>query len=143
LFWAHRWSSVNLSVFESQRPIALPYYDNRMCEFICTIPEKYLAGRQIQIEYLKMRNPELAKIAWQSQRPFNLYNYHKNKSPYNLPYRISDKIKRSLNPKKLIQRNWELQFLGAENEKHLENYLFQNPKMLEVIPEELVSDFYQ
>lgn len=143
LFWAHRWTSVNLSVFESQRPIALPYYDNRMCEFICTIPEKYLAGRQIQIEYLKMRNPELAKIAWQSQRPFNLYNYHKNKSPYNLPYRISDKIKRSLNPKKLIQRNWELQFLGAENEKHLENYLFQNPKMLEVIPEELVSDFYQ
>src|SRR5690606_2250966 len=45
LYWAPRWTSVNLSVFEAAHPITLPYYDNRMCEFICTIPEEYLAGR--------------------------------------------------------------------------------------------------
>lgn len=143
LFWAHRWTSVNLSVFESQRPIALPYYDNRMCEFICTIPEKYLAGRQIQIEYLKMRSPELAKIPWQSHRPFHLYNYHLNRAPFNWPYRLVNKIKRQLQPQKLIQRNWELQFVGKENEAHLANRLFNNKKMNEEIPVELISKLYE
>jgi hypothetical protein len=143
LFWAHRWTSVNLSVFESQRPIALPYYDNRMCEFICTIPEKYLAGRQIQIEYLKMRNPALARISWQSHKPFNLYNYHWNKTPYNLPYRVYDKIRRSIRSGTTIQRNWELQFVGKENEAHLANRLFNNKKMNEEIPVELISKLYE
>ncbi|MES2812682.1 MAG: asparagine synthetase B family protein [Bacteroidota bacterium] len=142
LYWAPRWTSTNLSVFESVRSISVPYYDNRMCEFICSVPEKYLARRQIQIEYLKMRNPELAKITWQSQKPFNLYNYHLNKVPYNLPYRIFDKVKRTLKPQKYIQRNWELQFLGEENEKQLKKWLFENEKMNAVLPKELSLDFY-
>ena len=143
LYWAPRWTSTNLSIFESQRPISLPYYDNRMCEFICTVPEKYLAKRQIQIEYLKMRNSKLAEITWQSQKPFNLYNYHLNKTPYNLPYRIFDKVKRTINPQKFIQRNWELQFLGAENEKQLQNWLFNNPKMNDILDSTITKDFYQ
>lgn len=143
LYWAPRWTSTNLSVFESVCPITVPYYDDRMCEFICSVPEKYLAGRQIQIEYLKMRNPELAKIAWQSQRPFNLYNYHLNKSPYNLPFRILDKAKRTLNPQKFIQRNWELQFIGTENEKELKKWLFENEKMNVIVPKELTLEFYE
>jgi len=40
LYWAPRWTTTNLSIFEAVRPISLPYYDNRMCAFICTIPEK-------------------------------------------------------------------------------------------------------
>lgn len=143
LYWAPRWTSVNLSVFENERPISLPYYDNRMCEFICNVPEKHLSGRQIQIEYLKMRNPELAAITWQSQKPFNLYNYQYNKIPYNVPYRVWNKAKRSLSPKPYIQRNWELQFLGAENEKQLEKRLFDNPKMTDFISNELTNRFYQ
>ena len=143
MYWAPRWTSVNLSIFESQRPIALPYYDDRMCQFICTVPEKYLAGRQIQMEYMKMRNPALAKIAWQSQKPFNLYNYHWNKPPFNLPYKIVDKAKRTFSTKKYIQRNWELQFLGTENETHLRHYLLQNEKMNAIIPKSLTADFYQ
>ncbi len=142
VYWAPRWTSVNLSVFEHERPVALPYYDNRMCEFICSVPEKYLAGRQIQIEYLKMRNPDLAKISWQSHKPFNLYNYHLNKMPYNLPYRVVDKMKRTLNAKKYIQRNWELQFLGDQNEKHLKKWLFDNIEMDTVISKALLLNFY-
>jgi hypothetical protein len=143
LYWAPRWTSTNLSVFESVKPISLPYYDNRMCAFICTVPEKYLAGRQIQIAYLKMRMPALAKITWQDQRPFNLYNYGMNRFPYNLPYRILQKLKRTLSSEKLIQRNWELQFVGTENETHLQRYLFQNVKMNAIIPKSLTTDFYQ
>ena len=143
LYWAPRWTSVNLSVFENERPISLPYYDNRMCEFICSVPENYLAGRQIQIEYLKMRNPQLAKITWQSQKPFNLYNYQYNKMPYNLPYRIWNKAQRSLTATPYIQRNWELQFLGTENEKQLEKRLFETQKMAEFVSDTLIKDFYQ
>lgn len=143
LYWAPRWTSTNLSVFESVKPITLPYYDNRMCEFICSVPEKYLAGRQIQIEYIKRRNPKIAKIEWQQHRPFHLYNYHLNKVPYNLPYRIYSKLLRTVNPKKFIQRNWELQFLGKQNEQHLEAYLFQNEKMHEIVPKEVVASIYK
>ncbi len=142
LYWVPRWSASNLSIFESNAPISLPYFDNRMCEFICTIPEKYLSGRQIQIEYIKLRNPEIAKIAWQEKRPFNLYNYQLNKFPYNFPYRLANKLKRMLSRNKFIERNWELQFLGEENDIELKKHLFENESFKELIPKEIVFHFY-
>ncbi|SDW84172.1 asparagine synthase-related protein [Aequorivita viscosa] len=139
IHWVPRWTNTNLSVFESQRPMELPYYDDRMCEFICTVPEKYLADRQIQIAYLKLRNPDLARITWEAQRPFNLYNYHLNKAPYNLPYRVIDKAKRTLKPHFTVQRNWELQFLGDDNQKQLKKWLFENPNFKNFVAPEVVT----
>src|SRR5690606_31934121 len=127
LCWAPRWTSVNLAVFESVKPIELPYYDARMCEFICGVPEHYLAGRQIQIAYIKKRMPDLAKLTWEEQRPFNLYNYTYNKTPWNLPYRVLNKIKRLTNSQAYIQRNWQLQFLGEVNDVALRKWLFETP----------------
>lgn len=144
--WATRWTAQNLIYFEDELPITVPYFDDRMCEFICTLPEEHLAGRQIQIEYLKMVAPELAKIEWQAQRPYNLYNYHKNKTPHNLPHRIKSKIKRSyktLRGRRLVQRNWELQFLGEENDRQLRAWLFDNREFEEWIPKELTNKVYQ
>jgi hypothetical protein len=143
LYWAPRWTSTNLSIFESVKPISVPYYDNRMCEFICSIPEKYLAKRQIQIEYIKKRMPQVAKITWQDHRPFNLFNYHYNKNPFNLPFRVFNKLKRTLLNKKYTQRNWELQFIGKENESKLEQYLFNNESFLNSIDKQLVENFYK
>ena len=134
--------SLNLSVFEAVKPITLPYYDDRMCAFICTIPEKYLAGRQIQIEYLKLRMPALAKITWQEHRPFNLYNYRNNKFPYNFPFRVLDKLQRVVSNKKFIQRNWELQFLGKNNEVELEKWLFENENFSKFLDKEVVENYY-
>lgn len=128
-YWAPRWTAINLAIYESIRPISLPYFDDRMCQFICTVPEAYLENRKIQIAYIKKKAPELAKITWQDQRPFNLNNYQLNKVPFNLPFRIVNKIKRELNAsagRPYVQRNWELQFLGRSNQvelkKHLENF---------------------
>ena len=146
MYWATRWTSVNLSVFEQLRPITLPYYDDRMCKFICTIPEAHLAARKIQIEYIKRHSPEVAKIAWQAQHPFHLFNYHHNKMPYNLGYRVADKLKREMNKivgKKIIQRNWELQFLGKGNEPMLMHSLFDNQKLNAAIPLALTTSFYE
>jgi len=143
LYWAPRWTAVNLSIFESVRPVTVPYFDNRMCEFICTVPEKYLAKRQIQIEYLKQRAPALAKIPWQEHRPFNLYTYSWDKAPFNWPYRAASNLGRRINRKKIIERNWELQFLGSDNDKHLRRYLFDNPAFADWIPKDLTKIFYE
>ncbi len=136
LYWAPRWTSTNLAVFSEIRPMSIPYYDNRMCEFICSIPEEYLAHRKLQIAYIKLRSKDLAKITWQDQKPYNLYNYHRNKSPQNLPYRVINKLQREANKllgDPLIQRNWELQFVGTDNEQKLESYLF-GPHLKKLIP---------
>jgi asparagine synthetase B (glutamine-hydrolysing) len=146
LYWATRWTSTNLNYFSYYKPIALPYYDNRMCRFVMTIPEKYLAGRQIQIEYLKKYSPKLAKIAWQAKAPYNLYNYYKHLSPAHLPYRIFSKAKHEFNEKilgkKLIQRNWEIQFLGVENDKQLKKWLFENEPFARLVPREIIEKYY-
>ena len=142
--WAHRWTTTNLCVFEAAHPITMPYYDDRMCEFICTVPEAYLANRRIQIAHLK-QNIALSDITWQEQKPFNLNNYHFNKPPYNLPYRIFNKLKRvkqDLLGNPYIQRNWELQFVGEDNAKQLERYLF-DPHFNQWIPNDFIKGFYE
>ena len=68
LYWAPRWTSTNLSIFAEKHEITLPYYDDRMCEFICSVSEAHLENRKLQIAYIKTRNPKLAKVTWQSQK---------------------------------------------------------------------------
>lgn len=143
LYWAPRWTSVNLAVFEAVKPIELPYYDARMCEFICTVPERYLSGRQIQIAYIKMRMPELAKLTWQAHYPFNLYNYRFNKMPWNLPNRVFNKLKRLTNNQPYIQRNWELQFLEEANDKALKKWLFETPSFDTLVAKETRAQLYK
>jgi hypothetical protein len=142
LYWAPRWTAVNLSFFESVKPITLPYFDNRMCEFICTVPERYLAGRQIQIEYLKFRNPALAKITWQEHRPCNLYTYSWNKTPWNLPFRVYQKLKNTVFTQKLVKNNYENQFLGARNDIYLKRYLFESKNLKELVDFEMIEEVY-
>jgi asparagine synthetase B (glutamine-hydrolysing) len=143
-YWAPRWTSINLSIFEAAKPITLPYYDNRMCEFICTIPEEFLKDRKLQIAYIQSKSPELEKIEWQDQRPFNLTNYKYNKVPYNLPYKISNKLKRelkALSGKSYVQRNWELQFLGDKNQLEMKRHLLES-SLKNWIPKSLIFKYY-
>lgn len=147
LYWAPRWTSVNLAVFSSRHPIVLPYYDNRMCEFICTVPEKYLAGRKIQIEYIKRRSPDVAAIKWQDFDPCNLYSYQSFSHPKYWPYRAARKTSRILKKKikgqSLVQRNWENQFLGRNNAAELEKHLFKKASFSDLVPPHVTKQFYQ
>ena len=147
LHWAPRWNRINLSIFEKYKPIYLPYYSDKICDFVCRTPEKYLSNRKIQIEYIKRESPEIAKIIWQEHAPYNLYNYYWNKMPWNIPYRLKNKVKRIIKNKKLIQRNWELQFIGKLNKEQLEKRLFQNDNLNEFVPNNLIrnifNSFYQ
>ncbi|MCL8006543.1 asparagine synthase-related protein [Gelidibacter japonicus] len=144
LYWAPRWTSVSISFFQAAHPVQLPYYDDRMCQFICEIPEAYLADRKLQIAYIKNRNPNVAAIPWQDHMPFNLYNSHKDKAPHNLPYQIKNKISReakALFGKKYIQRNWELQFLGDSNDAQLRSHLYE-ASFLDFVGKEVVDRLY-
>lgn len=145
LYWAPRWTSTNLAIFKQAKPITLPYYHDSMCQFICSIPEAYLANRQLQIAYIKKRSNALASIPWQAQKPFNLYTYHYNKPPYNLPYRIYNKFIREARKtiaKPYIQRNWELQFVGKENKEQLASYLYSEA-LLKEIPKKTIDTVFQ
>ncbi|MEM6517280.1 MAG: asparagine synthase-related protein [Bacteroidota bacterium] len=142
--WAHRWTTTNLSVFAAANPITTPFYDNRMYEFICTLPEEYLSDRRIQIAHLK-RDDAISRITWHAQKPFNLKNFEFNKSPYNWPYRIINKLKRESKGvlgRPFIQRNYEIQFLGKENDKNLRERLFSK-SFHEMIPEFIIQNVYE
>jgi len=103
LHWLPRWTLANLCVFEQHHPLILPYCDTRMFDFVCSVPEEFLSGRKIQIEYIKHTAPELAKIPWQPYYPFDLTNYEKFKSISNWPRRGWKKTKRIYKEKFCIQ----------------------------------------
>lgn len=147
LYWAPRWTSVNMEVFSKYREVVLPYYDDEMCKFICTIPENLLSSRKTQIEYIKMKNPQLAEISWQNYDPLNLYNYTDFNNKSRIPSRAYKKLKRlageKILGKKITTRNWEIQFTGEENDKNLRMHLFDNKKLTDFISEELITEYYK
>ena len=144
-YWATRWTSSNLTLFNASHDSFVPYFHDEMCRFICTVPERYLAGRQIQIAYLKKKAPQLAAIPWQKYDPCNLFTYKEYTSLRYLPYRVMRKIKNeamNLIGKKKILSNWELQFLGSENDRNLRKWLFENSSFSGLVPQSLTKSFY-
>lgn len=143
LFYVPRWTCVNLQIFKDFGPVVIPYFDDRICEFICTVPEQLLNGRKIQIEYLKRRQPKLAAVPWQSHYPFNVNNYKLDRFPLNLPYRAFNKLKRIVSGKEPITRNWELQFQGADNEREMEKCMLEQSRFHELIPKHIIEHHWQ
>jgi len=146
LYWAPRWTSINLSIFKRAGEIILPYYSDEMCQFICTVPERYLEGRTIQIEYIKKNCPEAAQISWQKFYPLNLYNYQQFNHPHYYIIRAVRKAKRILQQyfsksPDLITRNWELQFLGEQNFTELKKNLLKNNKFNKLIPQTIIRKY--
>jgi len=146
LYWAPRWTSINLSFFKEVGEMVLPYYNDEMCKFICTVPETYLAERKIQIEYIKLNCPEAAKLSWQKYNPLNLYQYQNFNRPHYLFVRAFKKINRvfqqflSESPVH-ITRNWELQFLGVQNSTHLKKKLLTKNKFNQFIPHHIIKNY--
>ena len=51
-------------------------------------------------------------------------------------------MKRIVQNKNLIQRNWELQFIGKLNQEQLHKRLFQNDNLNEFVPNSLVRNIF-
>ncbi len=146
IHWAQRWANPNLNIFSNSCELFLPYYNSKICKFICTIPDDYLRDRKIQIKYIKDTSSYLAKIPWEVY-DLNLYNYKYFNSLY-FPRRVYRFLLRNFNEKilktpSIIQRNWELQFLGSENSKYLEYWLFEKKIINEIVPLDLINNFYE
>ena len=146
LYWAPRWTSVNLALFNSLGKVVVPYYHDDMCKFICTIPESFLKGRKIQIEYIKKNLPFAATIPWQKYHPLTLNNYKLFNNPLYYPVRALRKLNRLTRTKLFGQpeqyiRNWELQFSGIKNLTQLKKQLFENKNLEGFIPKSITTNY--
>jgi len=132
--WSHRWTMASIRAYQLGSFPRLPFYDNRIVDFFMTIPLDIVKDRNLQIEYLKEYHPDLAKIVWQEYGR-NLFNY-KGFNNRHIIFRVYKKI-RSLFTGKVILRNWEVFYLGSENEKRLREIFKEDSRAIE-----LLNDFY-
>jgi len=119
--WSFRWTTASLRMFQAGAFPRLPFYDSRMADFFCTVPSEFVAGRRLQIDYLKRYAPDLARIKWQVYDT-NLYSYQ-HFNTWLLPKRALKKAYRVVRGKKVLQRNWEVQFLNPRGRAGLEKHL--------------------
>ena len=123
----------------------LPFYDDRLCDFFCTVPGKFLEGRRFQIDYLKRFAPDLARIKWQ-RFDANLYRYRYFKT-LQLPRRVAKKIGRAISGRRVPARNWEVQFSGEPNRRKLEACLLESDRLQELLEPgrigELIDEVYR
>ncbi len=125
--------------------IRLPFYDTRLVDWICTVPTKFIQNRRLQVDFLKQTAPDLARVPWQVYDA-DLYTYqHFNN--WLLPKRALKKAWRMIRQEQVIERNWELQFLGPEGECGLYHWLLQpGLRLHEFVPpaaiQELLQSFY-
>jgi asparagine synthase (glutamine-hydrolysing) len=106
----------------------LPFYDTRMTDFFATVPSAFVEGRRLQIDYLKRFAPDLARITWQAYGT-NLYRVA-HFDTWLLPARAVKKAMRALASRPVPERNWEVQFLGAEGRRGLEKHLIEPGRKL-------------
>ena len=135
--WSFRWTISSLRMFQVSVFPRLPFYDIRMTDLISTIPNEWMRGRKLQIDYLKKVAPDLAKINW-DYYDANLYQYPYFNSLL-LPKRAFKKAWRLLTQQKAIQRNWEVQFLSAQGCAGLKHWLQRSELKLHefVAPEKI------
>lgn len=121
--WSHRWTLASLRMYQAGVFPLLPFYDQRLVDFFCHLPSSFVAGRRLQVDYLKRFAPDLAKISWQKYDA-NLYHYQ-HFNMWLMPKRALRKAWRLLTNQKVIQRNWEVQFLNPQGKVGLHDWLLQ------------------
>ena len=142
--WSFRWTLASLRMFQAGAFPRLPFYDNRMADFFSTVPSTFVAGRRLQIDYLKRHAPDLARITWQA-RDADLY-WATRPDLLLLPKRALKKVFRLATGRHVIERNWEVQFLSESGRAGLERWLLApGLKLHDLVPRpklvELLADF--
>lgn len=144
--WSWRWTLSSLRMFQAGLFPLLPFYDNRLVDAFMRIPGEFVAGRRLQVDYLKRYAPDLARVNWQ-QYGADLYHY-KGFNSWLLPGRVVKKLARRLSSRPVVQRNWEVQFLNPQGREGLNRYLLTPGLKLHelfTVPglNQLIKDFYQ
>ena len=143
--WSWRWTTASVRMFQTAVLPRLPFYDNRLVDFFCTVPSEFVHKRRLQVDYLKRYAPDLARITWQ-QYHANLYQYQHFRT-WLLPARLLRKLKRRLAGQQPAERNWEVQFFQSDGPARLRQTLlmpglpiheFVRPAAIEA----LLAEFY-
>lgn len=119
--WSARWTTASLRMFQAAAFPRLPFYDTRLVDFFLTIPTAFVAGRRLQRDYLKRYAPDLARIPWQATGR-DLF-HDRGDSPADVLRRAARKGRRLLTGRRIIERNWEVQFLGRRGREGLSHWL--------------------
>jgi asparagine synthase (glutamine-hydrolysing) len=137
--WSARWTTASLRMFQAATFPRLPFYDIRISDFFATVPTAYVAGRRLQVDYLKRYAPDLAAVNWQAAGK-NLFKVGRP-DPLELPRRAVRKGLRKLSGRQTIERNWEIQFLGRNGHEGLGQWLLQSGLLLhEFVPQPIVAE---
>ncbi|MCZ2115483.1 MAG: hypothetical protein LC131_16895 [Anaerolineae bacterium] len=121
--WSARWTTASIRAFQAAAFPRLPFYDTRLSDFFTTVPTAFVAGRRLQIDYLKRYAPDLAAVEWQVTGA-NLFKAGRP-DPWTAVKRAINKGRRKLEGRVVIERNWEVQFLGPEGRQGLEYWLLR------------------
>jgi hypothetical protein len=136
----------SLRMYQAAAFPRLPFFDTRLSDFFCTVPTKYVAKRQLQIDYLKRFAPALARITWQAYDSNLFWQRHFNS--WLLPKRAFKKVGRVVSRRQQQrQRNWEVQFLSESGRRELTRGLLDSKlKLHEFVParevQTLLENFY-
>ncbi|MBA3827748.1 MAG: hypothetical protein H0X33_02320 [Taibaiella sp.] len=134
--WSFRWTLASIRMYQAGAFPILPFYDKRIVDLFTTIPTSLVKGRNLQIEYIKKYQPDLARIKWQEYGS-NLYLY-KWLNNRNIIYRVINKVRRMLSKEAQIRRPWEVFYLNPEGRKCLETKLL-NPIFNNIVPAEKIN----
>lgn len=138
--WSARWTTASLRMYQAAAFPRLPFYDSRLSDFFATVPTEFVAGRRLQIDYLKRYAPDLAAVDWQ-QTGSSLFKVGRP-DPLAVVRRGFNKGRRILTGRRVIESNWEVQFLSEDGRRGLEHWLLRSglrlhefvaPRMVETL----------
>lgn len=121
--WSARWTTASLRMYQAAVWPRLPFYDTRLGDFFATVPTEFVAGRRLQIDYLKRFAPDLAAVKWQESGS-SLFKTGQP-DPMAVIRRGFNKGRRILTGRRVIESNWEVQFLNESGRRGLEQWLLR------------------
>jgi asparagine synthase (glutamine-hydrolysing) len=141
--WSLRWTEATLRAFQAAVPPRLPFYDPRLADFVLRLPSELLTDRRLQIEYLRSRAPDLARVEWQAKEA-DLFQLRHERT-WRLPRRALRRLWRRGRPPRHRLRNWEVQLLEPEGRAGVDRLLLEPGSGLHALidraeVEHLVSD---
>lgn len=137
--WSARWTTASLRMYQSAAFPRLPFYDTRLIDFFTTVPTEFVAGRRLQLDYLRRTAPDLARVPWQAtgRDLFDDGGFR----PRHLGQRVARKARAVATGRRVLERNWEVQFLGASGRDGLHEWLLRPGRRLhELVPAGAIAD---
>lgn len=110
--WSFRWTLASVRAYQLAVPTLMPFYANEVVDFFLRVPSDRLPGRRLQTAYLRRHHPDLARITWQDTG-MSLFE-HRWEPAVSLGRRAFAKARRKIRRERVIERNWEVQYLTGD-----------------------------